>query len=60
MAKDPICGMDVNPETAIFRSVYEGKTYYFCNKSCKMTFDRNPKVYLESEKNGDGMTKKPM
>jgi len=58
MVKDLICGMDVDPKTAVFKSVYEGKTYYFCNKSCKMTFDRDPKVYIETEKNDNGMTKK--
>ena len=60
MVKDLICGMDVNPETAVLKSVFEGNTYYFCNKSCKMTFDRDPKAYIETEKNVDGSAKKPM
>jgi YHS domain-containing protein len=60
MVKDLICGMDVDPKTAVFKSVYEGKTYFFCNKSCKMTFDRDPKAYIEMEKNDDGMAKKSM
>ncbi len=29
MAKDPVCGMPVDEETAKLKSEYEGKTYYF-------------------------------
>ncbi len=42
MAKDPICNMDVDERTAKFKSEYGGKTYYFCSKGCKETFDKNP------------------
>jgi YHS domain-containing protein len=42
---DPICGMSVDPNTTQFKSTYEGKTYYFCNKGCKDTFDKNPAQY---------------
>jgi YHS domain-containing protein len=29
-----------------FKSVLEGKTYYFCSESCKETFDKDPRAYL--------------
>ena len=45
MAKDPVCGMEVNEETARFKLEHMGKTYYFCNKMCKETFDKNPMKY---------------
>ncbi len=45
MAKDPICHMDVDERTAKFKSEYGGKTYYFCSKGCKETFDKNPTKY---------------
>lgn len=45
MAKDPICGMTVDEATARWTSVYEGKTYYFCNERCKRIFDKNPKRF---------------
>ena len=45
MAKDPICGMSVDEKTAKFKSDYKGKTYYFCNQTCKTTFDKNPAKY---------------
>ena len=46
MAKDPVCGMDVDPEGAAATSVYQGTTYYFCAPGCKKSFDKNPSSYL--------------
>jgi YHS domain-containing protein len=43
--RDPMCGMSVDPATAKAAgrtSVYEGKTYYFCNDACKKEFDADP------------------
>ena len=48
--KDPVCGMDVNPEIATaqgLRSEQDGQTYYFCGKGCKLDFDENPATYLD-------------
>jgi len=42
MAKDPVCGMNVEEKAAKFKSEYKGKTFYFCALSCKTTFDKNP------------------
>ena len=47
VAKDPVCNMTVEEKTAKWKSDYEGKTYYFCNRSCKETFDKNPKKYAK-------------
>jgi YHS domain-containing protein len=44
MAKDPVCGMMVDEKKAKLKSDFMGKTYYFCNASCKTTFD-NPAKY---------------
>lgn len=41
-AKDPICGMLVNPDQAKYRSEYRERTYYFCCARCKQTFDKDP------------------
>ncbi len=48
MAVDPVCKMTVNEKTATLKSDYSGKTYYFCNPSCKATFDKNPTKYAGS------------
>jgi Cu+-exporting ATPase len=52
MAKDPVCGMDVNPDVAAalgLRSDHEGTTYVFCGKGCKLDFDENPWKYLDPD-----------
>ena len=41
MEKDPVCGMSVDPKTAV-SSQFEGKTYYFCCNGCKTSFDKDP------------------
>jgi YHS domain-containing protein len=46
MVKDPVCKMNVDEKTAQFKSVFNGKTYYFCSPSCKTNFDKNPPKYL--------------
>jgi len=47
MAKDPVCGMNVDEKTAKIKSEYKGKTYYFCASGCKSTFDKNPSKYVK-------------
>ena len=50
MAKDPVCGMEVNPEVATAQglsSEHEGETYYFCGRGCKLDFDENPQTYFD-------------
>jgi len=46
MAKDPVCGMTVNPATAKFRVQYAGKTEYFCCGGCAEKFKADPGKYL--------------
>ena len=49
IVEDPVCGMEVNIETAPARSVYEGQTYYFCSQDCKEAFDKDPEEYIYPE-----------
>jgi len=46
MAKDPVCGMNVNEKTAKYKSEYMNKIYYFCSQACKTTFDESPMKYV--------------
>lgn len=50
MAKDPVCGMDVDPKTAAGKSEYKGQTYYFCSNGCKRSFDKDPEKYLSAQR----------
>jgi YHS domain-containing protein len=47
MAIDPVCGMEVEEKTAVWKSEYKGKTYYFCAPGCKAAFEKDPEKYLE-------------
>ncbi|MEM0382486.1 MAG: YHS domain-containing protein [Nitrososphaerota archaeon] len=46
MAVDPVCGMRVDERSAKYTSIHGGITYYFCSKTCKNSFDRDPEKYL--------------
>ncbi len=45
MARDPVCGMEVDPKHAAGTSTHEGVTFYFCSPGCKRTFDKDPHRY---------------
>ena len=47
MAKDPVCGMEVEEKKAAAKAEYKGKTYYFCAAGCKKAFLENPEKYLK-------------
>jgi P-type Cu+ transporter len=42
MAKDPVCGTEVDPQQAAPKSEYQGTTYSFCSAGCKQAFDQDP------------------
>jgi YHS domain-containing protein len=49
LAKDLICGMDVDEKTAEDRGLvteYKGKKYYFCAPGCKFRFEKDPEKYI--------------
>jgi len=47
MAKDPVCGMEVDEKTAKFKTEHMGKTYYFCCAIYKEKFEENPHKYIK-------------
>src|SRR3972149_7063317 len=46
LVKDPVCGMDVDQESAAGRYEHEGQTYFFCNPYCLEKFKAEPTKYL--------------
>ena len=46
LAKDPVCGMDVDPSTARFQATFDGRTFYFCSQNCHDKFKANPEQYV--------------
>ncbi len=52
-AMDPVCGMTVTEAAARDAkrfSEHQGKTYFFCNDSCKEEFDKEPGKYMATIK----------
>jgi len=46
LERDPVCGMNVNPETAKHICEHNGTKYYFCCAGCRDKFKTDPKVHL--------------
>lgn len=46
MAKDPVCGMEVDPKKAAGKSAYKGQDVYFCSLKCKERFDAGPEAFV--------------
>ena len=46
LAKDPVCGMTVDPATAKFKYNFKGATYLFCCNGCLQKFQSDPEKYL--------------
>jgi Cu+-exporting ATPase len=51
-AKDPVCGMNVNPATAKHTLQHAGTTYYFCCAGCAAKFKADPDKYLKQPQGG--------
>ena len=47
MATDPVCGMQVDTDTAQWKIEHDGETYYFCSKGCMLDFTDDPAKYLD-------------
>jgi Cu+-exporting ATPase len=47
--KDPVCGMDVNPQTTTHSHDHGGVTHYFCGAGCKTKFVADPQGYLSGD-----------
>lgn len=47
--KDPVCNMDVNPESSPYSHEHDGEKYYFCSEYCLIKFRKNPDKFLFPE-----------
>jgi YHS domain-containing protein len=47
MAKDPVCGMEVDEHQAAGKSEYQGRTYHFCSPACQDRFEEDPPRYAD-------------
>jgi len=49
MVKDPVCGMEIEPNSAFATREHMGQKYHFCSKDCVQKFDANPHQFLHME-----------
>ena len=45
---DPVCKMEVETETAQWKSEHGDQTYHFCSPGCLRSFEKDPHNYLEA------------
>ena len=45
MARDAVCGMEVEEVEPGFALRLEGRTYWFCSAACQAEFRRRPQEY---------------
>lgn len=48
MAVDPVCGMTVDPSSALSHE-HGGVRYFFCSKNCQTKFAADPSLYLKKD-----------
>lgn len=49
LARDPVCGMSVDPNAGKPTAEYEGQVFHFCSAGCKTKFEADPARYLSGE-----------
>jgi Cu+-exporting ATPase len=54
-AKDPVCGMTVDPAQAAGSHVHDGVTYHFCSTHCVAKFKADPRKYLDPQAGPEAM-----
>ncbi len=59
MAKDPVCGMDVEEKDAEFYTHMEHETFYFCSKACQERFELDEGIRKEGKKWWQRILKEP-
>lgn len=45
MARDPVCGMEVDERTSTAKSKISGKEVFFYCPNCKARFDKDPSKF---------------
>jgi len=48
-AKDPVCGMQVDPTKTAHRAEHDGQSYFFCSGGCKSKFIADPVRYTTAQ-----------
>ncbi len=46
MVRHTVCGSTIDERTAKIKSEHMGRTYYFCEESCRVAFEKNPQKFV--------------
>src|ERR1700693_205180 len=46
-ARDPVCGMTVDPRRTAHTHAVAGRSYFFCSAGCRARFVADPAKYLD-------------
>jgi P-type Cu+ transporter len=49
-ARDPVCGMSVDPATSKHRLEHQDQTFHFCSAGCRAKFEADPAKYPDNTK----------
>lgn len=55
MATDPVCGMQVDTDSAQFTAEHGGQTLFFCSRGCMLDFQDEPAKFLDPGYEPQGM-----
>lgn len=55
MAKDPVCGMTVDSEKALYKIGYQNQQYFFCSQHCLESFKQKPNKYLDPQQQNESI-----
>jgi YHS domain-containing protein len=43
--QDPVCGMMLDPDTAVASVTHESREFFFCSDDCRHAFQADPEAY---------------
>lgn len=46
--RDPVCGMEIEPQSAFAKREHMGQTFYFCSQSCVEKFEADSHRYTSA------------
>ena len=53
MVRDPVCGMEIDSQSAAATREHMGQTFYFCSTHCAGAFDADPHRYAHREERAE-------
>src|SRR5690242_2076972 len=59
-ARDPVCGMSVDPATSSHRAEHAGHAYFFCGARCRERFIAEPERFATGDRAGGRLSATPV